>query len=124
MCAGRDIADFIEGIRNDPYRGLNHIGLYAVLWQLLQRAADDGSLRISRDDLMRTAKVGSRTTYFRLLNDLSGRGYIRYRPSFNRNGGSRISLPAEIGPGTILIVPDTMKSRCKKQDSEQQSRKK
>jgi hypothetical protein len=43
-------------------------------------------------EIMALAKMSARATYFKCLNDLNDRGYIRYERSFKRNKRSCIYL--------------------------------
>src|SRR3546814_18334231 len=86
------ISHFSGTVAKDPRIGTTHIGLYSVL--LVFSFSDDGKhpVTVSRESLMRAAKIGSPNTWFKILNDLCETGCVIYRPSFSPKGGSRISL--------------------------------
>lgn len=91
MHIGDDISRFINGLGNNPRIGTAHIGLYCVLLQYGYSYHRE-QVKITREDLMCATRIGSPTTYFRLLKDLDTSGFILYRPSHHPDGATRISL--------------------------------
>jgi hypothetical protein len=91
MHIGDAISRFVNGLGNSPRIGTAHIGLYCVLLQY-GFSHHGEQVRVTRDYLMSATKIGSPTTYFRLLKDLHTSGFILYRPSHHPHGATRISL--------------------------------
>jgi hypothetical protein len=80
------LMSFLAAIRDDGRISAVHISLYLALVQKWIENADAEVLIVSRDDLMKTAKISSRKTYYKRLNELREFGYIVYRPSFQHTG--------------------------------------
>ena len=69
-----------------------HISLYLALffyWNLFQFPED---FPVNRKELMKMAKIGSKSTYHRLLKQLDKMGYINYSPSHSPTRCSRVGL--------------------------------
>lgn len=69
-----------------------HIALYIALFQFWNLNRFQNPFTILREDTMRAAKIGSKTTYTKYLKDLHTWKYINYDPSFNPHRGSEIHL--------------------------------
>ncbi len=69
-----------------------HISLYMALFQEWNssRFADD--FFVNRRDLMKVAKIGSKSTYHRCVTDLDSWDYLSYFPSNNPYKGSKIKM--------------------------------
>ncbi|MEO2073433.1 MAG: hypothetical protein ABGW99_19050 [Zunongwangia sp.] len=69
-----------------------HISLYMALFQEWNssRFADD--FFVNRRELMRVAKIGSKSTYHRCVTDLDKWQYLTYFPSNNPYKGSKIKM--------------------------------
>ena len=78
---------------NDNRLNTTHISLYMALFQLwnISRFAD--LLYINRHEVMQFSKIGSISTYHRLLRDLVKWNYIEYYPSHNIYKGSQVRMP-------------------------------
>lgn len=87
------LENFMTGIAKDPRISLAHIGLFSVL--LHQREAHEGTepFPIKRDELMKSAKISSTATYFKIIGQLNEYGYIQYFPTFNRMSQSKVKIP-------------------------------
>ncbi|HUH45823.1 MAG TPA: hypothetical protein VLZ54_01615 [Arenibacter sp.] len=70
-----------------------HISLYMALFQLWNRSRFPEIFYIDREDIMRSAKIGSKSTYHRCLKDLDTWEYIQYMPSHNPYKGSQVGMP-------------------------------
>ena len=69
-----------------------HIGLYMALffyWNLHHFPAE---FYVNRTELMKMAKIGSRSTYHRLIKQLSEWGYITYIPTQNPTQKTVVSM--------------------------------
>lgn len=70
----------------------SHISLYMALFHLWNLYYFQESFSINRHELMQLSKIGSKSTYHRVLKQLHSWGYILYFPSHNPLKGSRVSL--------------------------------
>ncbi|MCK0135301.1 hypothetical protein [Arenibacter sp. S6351L] len=71
----------------------SHVSLYMALFQCWNQNRFPDSFQVDREETMSRAKIGSRTTYHRCLNNLNDWSYIAYLPSHSRFKGSRIMMP-------------------------------
>ncbi|PXX23746.1 hypothetical protein [Arenibacter sp. ARW7G5Y1] len=86
----------------------SHVSLYMALFQCWNQNRFPESFQVDREETMTHAKIGSRTTYHRCLNNLNDWGYISYLPSHSRFKGSRIMMPIfGTTAGQLLDNPET-----------------
>jgi hypothetical protein len=88
----KPLSVFFEAINKDGRISIGHIGLYAVLLHCWQAQGFQNPVMAFSHEMMALARMSSRATYFKCLNDLNDFGYIRYERSFKRNVRSRINL--------------------------------
>lgn len=88
------LAGFFARSARDPRISVTHIGLFTALLRYRQEAGRDPFPAYSQD-IMRLAKLSSRTTYFKVINELHDYGYLRYERSFKPHRASRICLKEE-----------------------------
>jgi len=69
-----------------------HISLYMTLFRCWNLNFFHNPVSISRDEMMKMAKIGSVNTYVKCLKELHSWNYIRYEPSYNRHKGSMVYL--------------------------------
>jgi hypothetical protein len=69
-----------------------HVSLYMSLFRCWNANFFHNPVSISRDEMMKMAKIGSANTYVRCLKELHLWNYIRYEPSYNRHKGSLVYL--------------------------------
>jgi hypothetical protein len=69
-----------------------HVSLYMSLFRCWNSNFFHNPVSISRDEIMKMAKIGSANTYVRCLKELHLWNYIRYEPSYNRHKGSLVYL--------------------------------
>lgn len=79
---------FCQDERLTPF----HVSLYFSLFQYWNMARFRNPISISRDELMRSSKIGSVNTYIRCIKELDKWKYIEYIPSFNPQKGSQVYL--------------------------------
>ncbi len=84
----KTFAIFCEDERLTPF----HVSLYFSLFQYWNMARFRSPISISRDELMRSSKIGSVNTYIRCIKELDKWAYIKYIPSFNPQKGSQVYL--------------------------------
>ncbi|ASO04051.1 hypothetical protein [Arenibacter algicola] len=69
-----------------------HISLYMALFQEWNSSRFADEFYVNRRDLMRVAKIGSKSTYHRCVTDLDAWNYLSYLPSNNPYKGSKIKM--------------------------------
>ncbi len=69
-----------------------HISLYMALFQEWNSSRFADEFYVNRRDLMRAAKIGSKSTYHRCVTDLDAWLYLNYFPSNNPYKGSKIKM--------------------------------
>lgn len=85
---GKLLAPLVADKRVGPV----HVCLYLAIWQCGERQGIDGFIAIRREELMRLAKMTGKTTYYRVMGDLTRWGYVEYTPSRDKGGGSRVRV--------------------------------
>ncbi|MHA7056443.1 hypothetical protein ACWGOQ_0004440 [Aquimarina sp. M1] len=70
----------------------SHISLYMALFQEWNSSRFADEFYVNRRDLMRAAKIGSKSTYHRCVTDLDSWHYLFYFPSNNPYKGSKIKM--------------------------------
>ncbi|WP_439489146.1 hypothetical protein [Algoriphagus sp.] len=89
------LENFMAGINKDPRISISHIGLYSVLLHVREEFDGEEPFPIKRDELMKSAKISSTATYFKIIRQLHEYGYIHYLPTFNRMSQSKVSLSSK-----------------------------
>ncbi|AYN66492.1 hypothetical protein D1013_03385 [Euzebyella marina] len=69
-----------------------HISLYMALFQEWNSNRFAEEFYVNRRELMRVAKIGSKSTYHRCIVDLDGWQYLSYFPSNNPYKGSKVKM--------------------------------
>lgn len=92
MEAFKPLSGFFDAISKDGRITITHIGLYAVLLQCWQAQNFQSPVMAFSHEIMVLAKMSSRATYLKCLNDLNDRGYLRYERCYKRNVRSKIYL--------------------------------
>ncbi|MDL5511238.1 hypothetical protein QSE00_05395 [Arenibacter sp. M-2] len=69
-----------------------HISLYMALFQEWNSCRFADEFYVNRRDLMRVAKIGSKSTYHRCVTELDAWNYLSYFPSNNPYKGSKIKM--------------------------------
>lgn len=69
-----------------------HISLYMALFQEWNKNRFADQFSVSRSQLMKTAKIGSKSTYHRCISNLDEWKYISYHPSRNPHKGSEVQM--------------------------------
>jgi hypothetical protein len=80
-----------------------HISLYMALFQEWNSCRFMDEFYVNRRDLMRCAKIGSKSTYHRCIVELDSWQYLSYFPSNNPYKGSKIKM-AIIGTSDEPVV--------------------
>ena len=69
-----------------------HISLYMALFQEWNSSRFADEFFVNRRELMRAAKIGSKSTYHRCIVELDSWSYLTYFPSNNPYKGSKIKM--------------------------------
>ena len=69
-----------------------HISLYMALFQEWNSSRFADEFYVNRRELMRVAKIGSKSTYHRCVTELDAWNYLSYFPSNNPYKGSKIKM--------------------------------
>src|SRR5699024_7334037 len=80
-----------------------HISLYMALFQLWNHNRFPDRFYVNREEVMRLAKIGAKSTYHRCVKDLNNYNYIIYSPSHNPFKGSEIKM-LKIGTTSGQVV--------------------
>ncbi len=79
----KELSGFYKAIMDDCRISATHISLYMALFQRWNLNHFEGPVIFSSHEIMPMAKIDSRATYHKCLQDLVEYGYIKYTPSFN-----------------------------------------
>lgn len=83
---------FYKAIAEDARIGAMHISLYLALLQQSNVNEGKNPFTIKRSIIMKRAKINSRYTYNKCLNNLQDYGYIRYWPAINSSAPGKVYL--------------------------------
>lgn len=83
---------FYDAIADDVRITTTHISLYMALLRQWNLNQGENPITISRDNIMKMAKINARHTYNKCINGLHEYGYIKYIPSSDAFSGSRVYL--------------------------------
>ncbi|MFZ0595888.1 MAG: hypothetical protein WAM46_02815 [Flavobacterium sp.] len=84
------LTQFFKAIEKDQHISITPIGIFAALLQFRTAAGYSNSIKASRHEIMKTAKISGPVTCHRCIRDLNDYGYINYLPKRNRNQKSII----------------------------------
>lgn len=85
-----------------------HFTMFISLFQYWNQAGFPSKIQVTRDEVMRRSKIGSKSTYHRTISYLNSKNYIRYTPSYNPNKGSLIEF---FPTGTVETFSKTIHTR-------------
>lgn len=83
---------FYNAVSCDVRIGATHISIYMALLKQWNLKGCKKTLFINRSEIMAIAKINSRQTYNKCMNDLKAYGYISYEPSKNHYTKSEVQL--------------------------------
>src|SRR6187431_1679970 len=89
------------GVRREFYRDKrtrqSHVMVYEALFISWNEVRWDNPFLVFRDDIMKLAKVGSKTTFIGCMHDLNLWGYLLYSPSSSPNVSTTVEMyPLEV----------------------------
>ena len=86
------LTGFYDAIAADTRIGASHISIFMALLQQWNISGGNNPFIIKRNWVMQSAKISSRQTYNKYMNELKEYGYINYEPSANQFESSIIYL--------------------------------
>lgn len=86
----KPLTDFFSAIEKDQRIGPTHIAVYSALLCLWAVRGFCNPVEVFRVELSPIAKISSKHTYHRCMQELHEYSYLRYEPSFKKTRGSRI----------------------------------
>ena len=86
------LTGFYSAIAADTRIGASHISIYMALLQQWNITGGNNPVKIERALIMKAAKINSRQTYNKCINQLQEYGYIIYEPCSNQFEVSVIHL--------------------------------
>lgn len=92
MAAIDQIINFYVSIKDDRRITTSHISIYMALFSYWNMNNGQNPVSISRNKIMKTAKINGLGTYHRCMKDLKEFGYIEYCPSYHPLLGSQVWL--------------------------------
>lgn len=102
--------EVLERFNRDFRLNPKHVSLYMALFRQWNRERFPTWIYIKRRDIMNASRIGSTSTYHRVIRDLNKWKYVNYRPSFLQNPGSRVKLLRLGNKGIPLEVQLSPKS--------------
>ena len=88
----KHLTGFFEKVSTDYDLNPTHISLYMAIFQQWNQNRFQNPLSISRDELMRISKIASTATYHKCMKELTQKGYVDYKPSYNPFKGSTLEV--------------------------------
>ena len=82
----------MERFASDERLNPTHVSMYLALFQYWNLARFKNPVSISRAEIMRLSKIGSKVTYHRCIKDLHNWSYLEYAPSHNPFQGSKVYM--------------------------------
>lgn len=79
-------------IADDHRLNPSHVSMYLALFQFWNLARFKNPVSISREEIMRVSKIGSKATYHKCIKDLDQWNYLKYLPSHNPYKGSQVHM--------------------------------
>lgn len=87
-----EIEIIIERFKEDPRISPSHVSVFLSLYFLFIKNERQNPVTIKRANVMELAKISSRFTYDKNMNELSEYGYIKYCPSKKKNVSSSLYM--------------------------------
>jgi hypothetical protein len=92
MDALEQLLGFFDAVSDDHRIGATHISLYMAFFTVWMRNGCNNPVTLGRAAVMRDAKISSRDTYSKCVQELHQYGYILYIPSFNACVPSMVNM--------------------------------
>lgn len=88
----KHLTTYFNKVTEDHSLNPTHISLYMAVFQFWNRNRFQNPMSISREEVMRISKIGSKATYHKCMRELHEKGYIIYEPSYNPFQGSKVQM--------------------------------
>ncbi|MGG7035759.1 MAG: transcriptional regulator [Flavobacterium sp.] len=92
MNYSKQLTAFFNRIAIEKNITTTHISLYVTIFQSWNLNRFQNPIQISRDEIMKTSRIGSNATYHRCIRDLENMGFIKYSPSYNPFSGTSVTV--------------------------------
>jgi hypothetical protein len=89
----------------------HHISLYMMLFEIWNQIGFKETFTIRREELMSSAKIGSKDKYYRCLEDLAQYGYIKLEKSTGMGRPCKVTMHKLYTESGTLTVPDKVHER-------------
>jgi ubiquinone/menaquinone biosynthesis C-methylase UbiE len=89
------LQEFFRTSKDDGRLTPVHISLYFALFCIWVRNDGRNPIVVTRQKLMKYAKIKSTATYTKCIYDLQKFSYLSYRPSYHPEYGSSVTLHSE-----------------------------
>jgi len=87
------LTNFYQRAQKDQRLLPSHLAVFTAICMLSEVNVDDNGIRITRKKVMKLAKIRSKSTYHRCINELVKFEYMIYKPSYDHYIGTYISFP-------------------------------
>lgn len=84
--------NFLHRVTSDANLTTTHVGICAALVVEWMNKGFINPFNISRSRLMTAARIKSKTTYHKVINDLMLLNYLKYTPSYHPAKGSLVHI--------------------------------
>lgn len=88
----KHLSSYFSLVASDHTLNPTHISLYIAIFQFWNLNRFQNPISITRDEVMRISKIGSKATYHKCMRELHNKGYVIYEPSYNPFRGSMVHL--------------------------------
>jgi hypothetical protein len=86
------LSNFLQRVTSDVNLTTTHIGVCTALAVEWINNGFINPFNISRNRLMTAARIKSKTTYHKVINDLMSLNYLKYTPSYHPIKGSQVNI--------------------------------
>lgn len=83
---------FLQRVTSDANLTTTHVGVCTALAVAWINSGFVNPFNISRSKLMTAARIKSKTTYHKVISDLTFLNYFKYIPSYHPGKGSQVSI--------------------------------
>ena len=92
MNSAEQLNAFLQRITSDANLTTMHVGICTTLAVTWMNNELNNPFHVSRGRLMNAAKIKSKTTYHKVINDLASLNYLKYTPSFHPGKASQFLI--------------------------------
>ena len=86
------LSNFLSTVNNDPRIAPIHISIYAAILHLHAKNDNCNPVLAYSYEVMKIAKISTKYTCLKGINHLNTLGYIKFRPTKNKNERSKIYI--------------------------------